>query len=208
VASEIFVEVVIKIPVEACLEYARQGSLDSLGQAFELCRPFLIKVATDELGADLRAKVDVSDLVQETFLEAFRDFEQFTGKTKKEWKAWLRTILKHNLLHVVRRYRESAMRDLAREVGIDQGDSQGVQGGDLVADSTSPSGRAMREERNAGLQRAIERLPKRDRLVLLLKFQEQCTFEEMGRRLGCSGAMAHKRWSAAIDRLRLNMNSY
>ena len=66
----------------------------------------------------LRAKVDASDLVQETMLEAFRDFERFGGASEQEWLAWLKRILAHNVADFVRRYRGTAKRQARREVRI------------------------------------------------------------------------------------------
>src|SRR5438309_4527004 len=90
--KSIDIKVLIEIPVEAWIEDARGGSPDSLGMALEACRAYLEKIAEAELASDLRPKGDVSDLVQETFLEAARDFRQFTGCTGPEWQAWLRQI--------------------------------------------------------------------------------------------------------------------
>src|SRR5262249_7550847 len=64
------------------LAAARQGSVEALGQLLEVCRPYLLKVANDHLTADLRAKLGASDVVQEAFLEAQRDFGQFSGLTE------------------------------------------------------------------------------------------------------------------------------
>ena len=50
------------------------------------------------IGTTLRLRLDPSDLVQETFLEAHRDFPRFTGPTERELLAWLRRILARNLV--------------------------------------------------------------------------------------------------------------
>jgi RNA polymerase sigma-70 factor, ECF subfamily len=59
------------------LPAARAGSREALGQALEICRGYLLRVANQGLDAELRAKGGASDLVQETFLEAQRDFGRF-----------------------------------------------------------------------------------------------------------------------------------
>src|SRR5450755_4190289 len=65
--------------LEAWLTAARSGNGDSLGLVLEICRNYLLEIANAELGEDLQAKAGGSDLVQQTFLEAQRDFGQFRG---------------------------------------------------------------------------------------------------------------------------------
>ena len=90
------------------LAAARGGSTEALGQALEACRRYLLLVAQKELDPHLHAKGGASDLVQETFLEAQRDFAQFQGTNEAEWLAWLRQVLLNNLGHFTRRYRATA----------------------------------------------------------------------------------------------------
>src|SRR5437899_12573408 len=70
-------------PVElVCL--ARAGNGLALGQLLEQYRNYLVMLARLQIGRRLQGKVDASDLVQETFLEAYRDFGQFRGSTEQE----------------------------------------------------------------------------------------------------------------------------
>src|SRR5690349_15670639 len=66
----------------ASLQEARTGSLEALGELLEQCRDYLLTIARRELPPPLQAKVDPADVVQETFIEATRDFAHFRGKTK------------------------------------------------------------------------------------------------------------------------------
>ena len=78
------------------IEGARRGDAGCRDRLFELCRSYLGFVARSQVETWLRRKVDASDLVQETMLEAYRDFDRFDGRTEQEWLAWLRKILSHN----------------------------------------------------------------------------------------------------------------
>src|SRR5437762_14358353 len=100
------------------LSSARNGSPDALGVALESCRAYLLLVANQELDSGLQAKGGASDLVQETFLEAHRDFPGFEGSSADELRGWLRKILLHNLANFARHYRDTDKRKLAREVGL------------------------------------------------------------------------------------------
>jgi RNA polymerase sigma-70 factor, ECF subfamily len=79
--------------VQQLIMEARLGSQPSLGRMLESCRQYLLLVANQELRPELQGKVGASDLVQESFLEAQRDFAGFEGQTEAELLAWLRRIL-------------------------------------------------------------------------------------------------------------------
>jgi RNA polymerase sigma-70 factor, ECF subfamily len=181
------------------IEAARSGDREGLGSALETFRSYLLLVADRELAPDLRAKGGASDLVQETFLEARRAFHQFDGRTDDELRRWLRTILRRRLAHLARRYRGTEKRGIGREVPL----GRGV---DLASDSTSPSGVAVREERERRVHDAIERLSSRHREVILGHHREGLGFDEIGRRLGCSAEAARKVWTRAIERLRRELS--
>src|SRR2546430_10616716 len=100
---------------EQFLCLARAGSGPALGQLLELYRHYLALLARLQIGRRLQGKVDASDLVQETFLEAHRDFAQFQGLTEKELVSWLRQVLASNLANQVRRYFGTQRRDVRLE---------------------------------------------------------------------------------------------
>src|SRR5262245_55812569 len=79
------------------LAAARAGSSEALGQALEACRNYLLLIALRELDSGLQAKGGASDLVQETMVDALRDFRRFHGSSEAELQAWLRELLLHNL---------------------------------------------------------------------------------------------------------------
>ena len=90
------------------LAAARAGSREALGQVLETFRSYLLLVADRELDAELRAKGGASDLVQDTFLEAQRDFDCFHGNSADELRAWLRRLLLNNVANFTRQYRQRA----------------------------------------------------------------------------------------------------
>jgi RNA polymerase sigma-70 factor (ECF subfamily) len=174
----------------------------ALGRAMEACRPYLLLVANKEIAPVLRPKGGASDLVQETFLEAHRDLDQFSGRSARELKGWLRRILRNNLANFFRRYRGADKRQVGREVSLDRDQSGDGSADCLVSSTLSPSGQAILSEQAARLERALDRLPERERLVLIWRNHDHCQWDEIGRRLGGSADMARKAWSRAVERLR------
>ena len=111
------------------LQRARQGDAECREELFGLCRSYLGFVARSQVEGRLRAKVDASDLVQETMLEAHRDFDRFQGHSEQEWLAWLKRILAHNAADFVRRYRGTAKRQANREVAFRHPADSSMAGG-------------------------------------------------------------------------------
>jgi RNA polymerase sigma-70 factor, ECF subfamily len=173
----------------------------------EAGRKYLLLVANREMGYDLKSKEGASDLVQETLLEAYRDLGRFTGRTEKEMRGWLRRLLMHKVAHAVRRYRHVGKRRLAREVSLDSGDSSRTLVNALATDQTSPGGHAVRREEEAAVLAALDRLPERMRFTVLWRHHEACSFDELGRRLGCSNVAARKLWLRALELLQRELNS-
>src|SRR5437588_9890039 len=120
------------------LPAARAGSSEALGQALEMCRNYLLLVAGQELDPELCAKGGASDLVQETFLEAQRDFAQFRGSSEAELLGWLRQSLLHNIANFKRRYRGTGKRAVGREVALQTDDSANAGGLEPAAASLTP----------------------------------------------------------------------
>src|SRR5262245_42002691 len=93
------------------LDAAREGDAVALGKLLELYRQYLALLARLQIGRRLQGKADASDVVQETFLKAHRDFPNFRGKTEAEWMSWLRQILAFQVGQLVRHYCGTQRRD-------------------------------------------------------------------------------------------------
>lgn len=188
--------------VERWLPATRAGSSEALGQMLEACRAYLLLIAGRELDAQVRAKGGASDLIQETLLEAFRDFASFHGGTEQELLAWLRRLLHNNLSNFTRRYLGTAKRGAAAEVPLDTDDSANPAGLKLIGSDSPPSSYTRAKEQAEAVQKALEPLPPEYRQVILLRDQEELPFEEIGRRMDRSSNAAEKLWLRAIQRLQ------
>jgi RNA polymerase sigma-70 factor (ECF subfamily) len=182
------------------LEEARAGDREVLGRALESCREYLLLVAARGLDADLIAKGGASDLVQDTLLGAYRDFDAFSGRSHDELLAWLRKILQNNLAVHRRRYRGTRKRQVSLEIPIGASSGGAALHG-LRCDSATPGAAAMRREQSAALIAALERIPEDYRRVVIWYQYERLTFEQIGERLGRSADAVRKLWSRALIRL-------
>ncbi len=183
------------------LAQARLANGEGLGALLELYRDYLGVLAGARLGERLRGVVNPSDVVQQTFLEACRDFGQFEGTNSAQWRAWLRRILAHNLAAVVERHLRARKRDLRRQVSLDQGAGAGL-GASLAGPGSSPSAAARRHEAAAVLTDRLARLPAPERRVLRLRNLQGLAFKEVARRMGRTPGAVRVLWLRALDRLR------
>ncbi len=186
--------------IEQWLPDAKAGSAAALGQVLEAARKYLLWVARRELDPDLQPKAGASDLVQDTLLEAHRDFGQFQGESEAELLSWLRRLLLNNLSNLARNYRQTAKRKLAREQHLDAGaDESGLQ---IAGHTPTPSAQIMAGERDSLVRKAMDRLPEDYRKVLVLWQQEEMTFEQIGQQMGRTPNATRMLWVRALERLQ------
>jgi RNA polymerase sigma-70 factor (ECF subfamily) len=150
----------------------------------ERFRPLLLTLAALELDPRFRAKDDVSDIVQQTLLEAHRDLAHFRGTSEPELAGWLKVIVKRNVVNVARRYRSGK-----RDIRLEQSARERIERSSdnllksLQADVSSPSEQLHREERATKLSLALSTLPELEREAVVLKHLHCKTLAEIGRQL-------------------------
>jgi RNA polymerase sigma-70 factor (ECF subfamily) len=191
------------------LRDARTADRSALGRLLELYRNYLALLARLEIGRRLRGKVDESDLVQETFLEAHRHFGRFRGTTEAELMSWLRQILAGVVANLLRRYYGTQRRDvrLERELADDLDRSSQALGRGLAARQSSPSQQAARREQAVLLADALGRLPAAYQEVIILSHLEGLAFPEVARCMGRSIHSVKNLWARALARLRRSLRN-
>jgi RNA polymerase sigma-70 factor, ECF subfamily len=187
---------------ELLLEQARAGDEAALGRLLELYRNYLRLVARTLIGQALRVRLDASDLVQETFLKAAREFSQFLGSTEPELTAWLRQILVRTLANQAKHHRRQG-RDYQRQESLEamlDRSSAAVQQA-LATPTETPSTHAVRREQAVLLADALEKLPAHYREVFILRNLEHIPFDQIAARMGRSPGGTRVLWKRAMDRL-------
>jgi len=191
------------------IEGARGGDAECRDRLFALCRSYLGFVARSQVETWLRRKVDASDLIQETMLEACRDFERFDGHTEKEWLAWLRKILSHNAADFVRHYRGTAKRAAGREVPFrDPNDSHSPGAPEPAADQPTPSQEFLQLDTELRVTAAMAELPADYQEVILLRNLQRLPFQEVAERMSRSRPAVQMLWMRAIRKLQESLAAY
>ena len=186
------------------LEAARRGDEEALGHLLEAYRNYLRLLARLEVGRRLQAKIDASDVVQESFLQAYQSFPEFRGTTEAELLQWLRKILATRLSNLVRHYTRTQRRDVQLERQLDQalGHSSQDLNHVLRLSQTSPSQGAARREEAVLLADAVERLPDDYRDVIVLHHLQGLTFPRVAEAMDRSLGSVEKLWVRALAKLR------
>jgi RNA polymerase sigma-70 factor (ECF subfamily) len=195
--------------VSALISLCRQGDPAARERLFQRYRHYLRVLAEVQLGRHLRGRCDPSDLVQQTLLEAHRDFGGFHGEHERDLLAWLRRVLANNLFNEARR-QTARQRNVGREVSLEQVqaglDQSSLQlGRTLAADVPTPSQIAGRQEAAVLLADALARLPEDYQTVLLLRIFEGLPAEEVAQRMDRTAGAVRMLQLRALTALRESM---
>lgn len=176
------------------LEAARKGDGTALGLLCEHLREYVSLVAAAGLNRGLRAKVDPSDIVQQSFMEAQTGIGEFRGTSELEFRTWLVRLVEHNLLDVHRHYQQARRRNVSREVPFAPQQ--------YVSPQPTASSILLKRERDEQLASAVAMLPERRRQIIELRHQHRLGFAEIGLQLNISEAAARQLWVRTVNELR------
>ncbi|MFI5454723.1 MAG: sigma-70 family RNA polymerase sigma factor [Isosphaerales bacterium] len=147
-------------------------------------RSYLRLLAGLQLSPGLRSKLDPSDVVQQTMLQAHQAFGQFRGTSEAELAGWLRQILARNLAAAAREMGR-AKRDVGREQSLEAAvEASSARLEAFLADEqTSPSVRADRNEQMVLLAEAVAALPEAQREAVTLHHLQGWPLAKVARHL-------------------------
>ena len=172
-------------------------------EPFQQYRSYLYLLARSHIGPRHRARIDPSDVVQQTLLDAHRKGSQFRGSTDSERLAWLKQILANNLADAVRGLAR-AKRDINRErpLAANVDDSFTRAEGWLAAVQSSPSQQAVRSEELLSLADALTNLPVPQREAIVLHHLQGLPLAEVGKQLEKSPAAVAGLLHRGLKRLK------
>ncbi|MDA1163561.1 MAG: sigma-70 family RNA polymerase sigma factor [Planctomycetota bacterium] len=174
-----------------------------VAEIFSEFQPRLERMVEFRLDRRLRGRVDSSDVIQEAYIEIARRIADYTSSPTVAFYVWVRQITWQTLVSVHRRHL-GQKRHPKMEVRIalrDANDTTFSIAQALVAQLTSPSGVAQRNEDYDQLREALASMDDTDREVLALRHFEQLGNNEVSEILGISRTAASNRYVRAIKRL-------
>ena len=157
----------------------------------------LIRVRMDHR---LRNRVDVSDVLQETMIEAHRRKDEYRSDLMPPY-LWLRMIAGQKLVDLHRQHLGAKKRSVLREDRFPEASSI-VVAAELVGNLTSVSEAVMRAELKMKIESLLEQMEEIDREIIALRHFENLTNAEIAKVLDISPTAASNRYVRALQRLR------
>jgi len=188
---------------ELLLARARCGDEEALGDLLELYRNYLSFIGHDQIRTTLKRGFNCSTLVQETYLDACRDFQKFRGNTERELLVWLRQILVRNLVDLAR-YHLAKKRDVRRLRALERilTQSSDALHNKLSAGISTPSSQVAKREQAVLVTDGLAQLPEHYREVIELRILDGIPSAEVAEQLGLSDGVVRKRLPRALIKLR------
>lgn len=161
-------------------------------------------LAERQLSAPLRSKLDASDVVQQTLMDAWKGQAGFRGTTHGERMAWLRVILTRVIVRADRDLLKTEKRGEGREKTLQSAiDQTSVRIEQMaIGNEHDPVSAAVRAEQTLKLAAAMEHLPDDYRRVLQLRHIDGCSHAEIAEQLGRTAAATRMLWVRALEALK------
>lgn len=180
------------------LEALRDGDRAEFARLVEASSPLIYRLGVKMLGDEQ----DAEDMLQETFIKAYRHLSTFDGRSSLS--TWLYRIAANEALMVLRRKRPEM-------VSFDEplpGEAEAQEPLQIVDWCCMPEEELVSAEGRAQLDRAIETLPASLRVVFLLRDIEGLSTRETAEVLKLSEMAVKTRLSRARLRLRGELTAY
>jgi RNA polymerase sigma-70 factor (ECF subfamily) len=190
---------------ELLLDRARAGDDDAVNRLLVKNRRRLRSVIGVRLDPRLASRVDPSDVVQETLLEAHRQFDEYLRTEPLPVFPWLRRVAFQKLLQLERKHLASGKRSIHREDQFGSmlsDESVARLARRLLSSESGPVHRLVLAEQKTRVRAALEQLAETDRELLVMHYMERLAFDEIGSILGLRDSALKMRHLRALKRLR------
>jgi RNA polymerase sigma-70 factor (ECF subfamily) len=182
-----------------------RGDTFAREQLFIRHRGRLRRMVALRMDRRMRARVDPSDVVQETLHDADQQLADFIRRRPLPFYPWLRQIALERLIDYHRRHIQAQKRSVKREEQPlprlpDESMLELAQR--LFRNGSSPSVQLQRKELRQRVQEILSQLSERDREVLVLRHLEQLSAREIAAVLGITEGAVHTRHLRALERVR------
>jgi len=186
------------------VELAGQGDEVARNELLERYRDYLRRMVASRLDRRLAARLDPSDIVQETLADAAGQMDRYLRNQTLPFFGWLRLLAAEHICDAHRQHVFAQKRTITGESRVPEfSDESAVDlARHLMAHDTSPSNRLVREERSEQVKEALATLSPQDREVLAMRYVERLSTAEMAEALGISVGGVKTRHFRAVVRMR------
>ena len=189
------------IDVEMCLNDLQRGDSTMLARLFDYYRPQLLRVVSLYMHPRLRARAEAADVLQEAYVDAANQIENYISQREVDFYVWLRGIARQRLSKFHRFHLQTQRRSVSRQLALPDQSSL-LLGQQLVSPVSSPSSNLRQQELRDQVQRAVGSLPESDHELILMRHFEGLSNREVAQSLGIQDSTATMRYGRALARLR------
>jgi RNA polymerase sigma-70 factor (ECF subfamily) len=152
---------------------AQEGSEAAFNQLVDRYTSIVYRIAFSMTGVASESE----DIVQETFIRVFKHLDRYSSE-KASFKTWVLTIARNQSINAYKSLRRSAARIFNSKAseeneGIPEEERYGTN--DVTAESL-----LQRQQEMSRVNKALIKLPKRQRMALTLKAVENLSYAEIG----------------------------
>lgn len=187
-----------------------EATVDALefDNLLERYRPYLTLLARAHLDTRFQRRLDASDVVQQTMLEAHQHHHQFRGSGDEALGGWLRKMLVHNCADAIRamgREKRDIGREKPLEAAIDASFCR-VESW-LMTDQSSPSQQVAKQEELLAMARAVDVLPVDQREAVILHHLQGMKLSDLAGHFGRSEAAVAGLLARGLRQLRVSLGA-
>lgn len=194
------------------IRLASEGDETALDQLFCKHRDRLQRMIRLRLDRRIQGRLDSSDILQEAYIDVFRNLGAYVESPSTSFFIWLRNVVGLKLAEVHRRHLGTQKRDAKRDVSIYRGALPAVNSVSLAAQllgqMTSPSQAAVKTEMRVRLQEVLDCMDEVDREIIALRHFERLSSQETADILGMSKSGASSRYIRAMKRLKEELSQF
>ncbi len=173
--------------IETDVAGAQEGDREAFDRLATKFRPGLTAWVRSKMGAHLQGHIEIDDILQETFVWAFKSIQRLEWKGEKAFDRWLCAIARHVIL------KASSSRSRHHHLELDR---------DVSHKGPSASKAAVRNERFDRLEKALEQLSDEHRRVILLSRIDGLSMKEIAARMERSPDAVMKLLRRALKNLK------
>jgi RNA polymerase sigma-70 factor (ECF subfamily) len=183
------------------IELTRKGDTSAFEELFKRHRARLKKAIAMRMDRRVAARVDASDVLQETYMEAFRRFQGYLKQERMPFYLWLHWIARGKVIDLHRHHLGAGKRTVKHEMPLMPVDSSAKFVSGLIGRLPSPSQELAKKEQAEQLGTALEQLNAEERDLILWRHFEDLSACDMAQLLDITEAAANKRYIRAVKHL-------
>jgi RNA polymerase sigma-70 factor (ECF subfamily) len=179
----------------------KNGDISSFEKLVQKYKEIVINIIYQFIGE----RNEIEDLAVEVFLRVYQAAKNYEAKAK--FTTWLYKITTNLCLNEIRKKAKLQTISLSKPISREEGKEEELV--QQIADSTpSPQEILEKKERDILIRKAIDSLPAKQRMAIILQIYEGLSYKEISAVLGCSVKSVERRLYRARTNLKERLSSY